>query len=163
MTTENRKSKCPCLKNKQPCGKNCHCKNCQNGFGENTKSGIDTSPRPPANKRRRSNPSPYKKSRSVDFLLKHQCEPTSSIWSQYEIYLLFSTVNVIVSSLVPLTVNNMTTLYNHVVESSTCKSRKLPVRLKNISQVQGKLKHLEEKQKVTIAKAGGREGASPPL
>lgn len=153
--SENRKSRCPCLKNKQSCTENCFCQNCKNDFGMNMKvSGVSAS-RPVA-KRKRSNPSPYKKKRSAQFLLNNKCVLTSSVWSMYETCLLFSTVNVLVSTGVPLSVTNVATLYNYVAKSSVCETRKLPVRVKNVSQIQGKLKNLEEKQKVTVAKASAR-------
>lgn len=154
---ENRKSRCPCFKNKQPCTENCFCKSCNNLFGENSK--IRASSSSPAAKRKRSNPSPFKRTRSVEFLLQRNCEITSTVWSTYETCLLFGTITVLISSCVPLSVNNVNKLYNHVVKSRICETRKLPVRPKNVLQIQGKLKHLVEKQQIMKikAKAGNQE------
>jgi hypothetical protein len=65
-------------------------------------------------------------------------------------------MKVIMSSLVPLSVDNITSLYNHVTQSKICEETKLPVRCKKTSQIQGKLRQIEEKQKVVIVKANGR-------
>ena len=59
--------------------------------------------------------------------------------------------------MVSLSVKHTTQLYNHVVQSHICKERKLPVRNKNQKQIEGKLKLLEEKQKIVISKATGEE------
>lgn len=145
----NRKSKCPCFKHKEPCGESCRCKNCKNIFGENDKT--HSLPSSPVVKRKRSNPSPYKKIRSADFLIEHKCSLSSSVWSEYETCLLIATVNIIVSSLVPLSVNSTTTLYNHVVQSRLCEEKKLPIRIKKKTQIGAKLRQLEEKQNIVLA------------
>jgi len=110
----------------------------------------------PGPKKEKIKPLPLQKSTEADFLIEHKCNLNSSVWSEYETCLLFTTVNAIVSSLVPLSVNNITSLYNHVVQSNICLENQLPLRCKQTTQIQGKLKQLEEKQRVMIAKAGGQ-------
>lgn len=103
------------------------------------------------------NPSPYKKAGNSKFHNKRKYDFSSSVWTDYETCLLVITMNTIASSMVPLSVSNVTALYNHVVKSNISEDRELPLRAKRSSKTEGKLKQLEENQKVVLAVAA-KEG-----
>lgn len=137
-----RKSKCPCLRARQECSYLCRCTYCGNGKDSNK-----TTPDSKGTlKRKRTSPSPYKRTRSSEYLKSMKKEPLPGPWTTYETCLLYCTISVISATVVPLSVENIHLLYNCAAENGK-KSGNL-IRTKTLSQVSRKLSHLEQKQKI---------------
>ena len=139
-----RKTKCRCVRYKTQCGPNCLCRNCGNcDKSSNSRSLIQRS-----FKRKRENPSPYKKKSSAEFLASKGRHPSAGPWTTHEKCLLLSCISLIRATAVNPTVENITSLYNNVINSDVRKHTGYPMREKSITQVSRKLAHLGEKQAV---------------
>lgn len=142
-----RKTKCRCVRYKTQCGPNCLCRNCGNCYKSlNSRSLIQRSL-----KRKRETPSPYKKKGSAEFLASKGRHPSAGPWTTHEKWLLLSCVSLIRATAVNPTVENITSLYNNVINSDVSKQSGCPMREKSQTQVSRKLAHLEEKQAVLNA------------
>ena len=123
---------------------NCLCRNCGNcDKSSNSRSLIQRSL-----KRKRENPSPYKKKSSAEFLASKGRHPSAGPWTTHEKCLLLSCISLIRATAVNPTVENITSLYNNVINSDVRKHTDYPMREKSITQVSKKLAHLGEKQAV---------------
>lgn len=138
-----RKSKCPCLHAGQECSSLCRCVHCGNGNDSTIKTTPDSRSKL---KRKRNNPSPYKKRRSSEYLKTMNKQPLPGPWTTYETCLLYCTITMISATVVPLSAENIRLLYNCAAEKGI-KGGYL-IRTKTLSQVSGKLRCLEEKQNI---------------
>lgn len=142
-----RKTRCPCVRYKTECGPNCMCRNCGN-----CKKSLDSrSLKQRPLKRKTGNPSPYKKKSSAEFLASKGRHPSAGPWTTHEKCLLLSCLSLLRATAVSPTVENITSLYNNVINSDVSKQSGCPMREKSQTQVSRKLAHLEEKQVVLNA------------
>ena len=140
-----RKTKCPCVRNERQGGASCLCKNC----GNCGKSSINlTSSTPTSLKRKRDNPSPFKKQCSAEFLASKGIHPSSGPWTTYETCLLLGCASLIRVTAVEPSVQNITLLYNNIINSEVSRRKCYPIREKTLTQVCRKLSNLAEKQTV---------------
>ena len=137
-----RKTKCPCVRNETQCGSRCLCKNCGN-CGTSSLNLQSLTPR--SRKRKRDNPSPFKKQCSAEFLASNGIHPSSGPWTTHETCLLLGCASLISVTAVEPSVQNITLLYNNI---TTSRRMCYPIREKTVTQVSRKLSHLAEKQTV---------------
>jgi hypothetical protein len=128
------------------------CANCDNGDDTGKKGTIySVSPSP---KRKRLNLSPYKKKKSADFLAEHGTHPKDGPWTMHETCLLYCILSLINGTSVSPSLENITLLYNNVIES---KDRGLDkecsyfIRIKTKAQMSAKLRNLDDKGEITKA------------
>ena len=140
-----RKTKCPCVRNETQCGSRCLCKNCGNcdKISVNLQSST-----PRSLKRKRDNPSPFKKQCSAEFLASKGIHPSSGPWTTHETCLLLCCASLLRVTAVEPSVQNITLLYNNIINSEVSRRKCYPIREKTLTQVSRKLSHLAEKQTV---------------
>ena len=144
-----RKSKCPCLREGKGCGAECQCANCGNCNGEKQAKSDSISESPPK-KRNRTSPSPYKRTRSAEFLAAQGTHPKGGPWTTEETCLLYSIICLLGSSDVKFSVEDLSTLYNNTVDSSLCKTNNHHIRSKTLAQISAKYNKLAEKQRLEL-------------
>ena len=143
-----RKSKCPCLRMHKGCDETCSCVNCGNihqAKPEKTCT-INSSPR----KRVRTTPIVYKRTNSANYLSERGTKLLDGSWTTEETCLLMCVISLIGATTVSPTAEHTTVLYNNVVNSTSCQKANYLIRKKTKHQIQGKLKHLEEKQNLAV-------------
>ena len=141
-----RKTKCPCVRNETQCGSHCFCKNC--GNCDKSSLNLPSSDSPRSLKRKRDNPSPFKKQCSAEFLASKGIHPSSGPWTTHETCLLLGCASLIRVTAVEPSVQNITMLYNNIINSEVSRRMCYPIREKTLTQVSRKLSHLAEKQVV---------------
>lgn len=129
------------------------CKNC----GNCEKSSLNLhSVKQPCLKRKRENPSPFKKKRIAEFLASMGTHPSSGQRTTHETCLLLSCASLIRATAVDPALENITLLYNTVINSEVGRRMCYPIRKKTPTQVSRKLSHLAEKQ--TVLRTLGNSG-----
>lgn len=71
-------------------------------------------------------------------------------WTTEETCLMMCVISLIGATTVSPTAEHTTVLYNNVVNSASCKKANFLIRQKTRHQIQGKLKHLEDKQNLAV-------------
>lgn len=71
-------------------------------------------------------------------------------WTTEETCLMMCVISLIGAATVSPTAEHTTVLYNNVVNSASCKKANFLIRQKTRHQIQGKLKHLEDKQNLAV-------------
>ena len=91
----------------------------------------------------------YKRQRSCDFLKSGGFEQPSGPWTNFECAVLVAVIKVLSLTLIVLTADNITKLFNYVVGSGH-PSQAMPFKLssKTMHLISGKLAHLERKKAV---------------
>ena len=120
----------------------CLCKNCGN-CGTSSLNLQSLTPR--SRKRKRDNPSPFKKQCNAEFLASKGIHPSSGPWTTHETRLLLGCASLISITAVEPSVQNITLLYNNI---TTSRRMCYPIREKTMTQVSRKRSHLAEKQTV---------------
>ena len=140
--TEN---KVPMYAQRKKCGSRCLCKNC----GNCDKSSVNLqSSTPRTLKRKRDNPSPFKKQCSAEFLASKGIHPSCGPWTTLETCLLLCCASLIRVTAVEPSVQNITLLYNNILNYDVSRRESYTIREKTLMQVSRKVSHLAEKQTV---------------
>ena len=149
-----RKSKCTCLKYGWKCSNACDCYNCYNG---------ETKPPTQAQcsgeairKRKRVNPSPYKRVKGTQYLEnKMSYIPLQGSWTHIETLVLVNILSLLSTFSLSPSINDTTKLYNFIAdyEKTRCNTTetKPRIRTKSGSQVSGKILHIQEIQEINEA------------
>lgn len=138
-----RKSKCKCLKYGVECSAKCECYNCCNGKTEKEKEGT-----PSKKRRRRENPSPYKRRKGMQFLKEEDLGVHYGSWTRFETYVLIEIVSLISSTSIKSSPKGLAYLYNYVAEYANAKN-KMHMAKKTAAQINGKLFHIQSVQGVS--------------
>lgn len=107
---------------------------------------INNSPR----KRVRTTPIAYKRANSANYLSQRGTTLLDGSWTTEETCLMMCVISLIGAATVSPTAEHTTVLYNNVVNSASCKKANFLIRQKTRHQIQGKLKHLEDKQNLAV-------------
>ncbi|CAB3996206.1 Hypothetical predicted protein [Paramuricea clavata] len=145
-----RKSKCRCLKNGWKCTSACECYNCHNQTKElpvptqndETKSG----------KRKRVNPSPYKRAKSKEYLKKEMGhEPLQGSWTHFETFVLVSILSLLSTLPLSPSINDIAKLYNFIADYDKKwqkNEHRAKIRAKSTAQMSGKVSNIQDIQEI---------------
>ena len=132
-----RRTKCPCYNSGSSCStERCNCKGCDNSFGKGEAHSKD--------KKKKlgkctSSPSPLKRKRGIDFMEENNSEASLGSWTATETCLLDAVESFLHCTCFLPTGENITHLYNHVVNSRFARELRLLASEKTKKQVEGKL------------------------
>ena len=120
--------------------KNCHCYNCKNIYGEK-ESSLEKSKDLPTGKRKSglSSPPSLKRQRGSQFLKENGITNHSGGWSELEGCILDMTESFLYSTSILPSKENISTLYNYVIQSSAGRNSDVKLNTKSLAQVIGKL------------------------
>ena len=133
------RTKCPSFVNGLGC-KNFHCYNCKNIYGEK-ESSLEKSKDLPTGKRKSglSSPPSLKRQRGSQFLKENGITNHSGGWSELEGCILDMTESFLYSTSILPSKENISTLYNYVIQSSAGRNSDVKLNTKSLAQVIGKL------------------------
>ena len=133
-----RRSKCPCYTSGSSCSaEKCKCKGCGNSFGKRTAGKKDV--KKERSTKCTSSPSPLKRKRTMDFLKESNSFISLGSWTNIETCLLDAVESFLHCTCFLPTKENLTHLYNYVVNSRFARQHQLHVSEKTKKQVEGKL------------------------
>ena len=136
---DQRRSKCPCYTSGSSCSADrCKCKGCGNSFGKRTAGKKDVKKKKSSTKCT-SSPSPLKRKRTMDFLKESNSFVSLGSWTNIETCLLDAVESFLHCTCFLPTKENLTHLYNYVVNSRFARQLQLHVSEKTKKQVEGKL------------------------
>lgn len=141
-----RRTKCPCFSQKQPCTTRCSCHKCGNEYGKREKQAFPSSTPEKRSPRCTSSPSSLKRKRSTIFHEEHEIHVKQGSWTLQETCILESVESFLLSTTILPSVDNIMLLYNFVISSSVAPSKNVSANQKTQEQVKGKLEFSHRRQ-----------------
>lgn len=150
---DERKSKCPCLRDNLGCTSDCRCRNCGNAFntGDDVPGKRSAEEVTGKTKRRRNNPQSYKRLKGADFVSYQESEVPAETWSELENIMLLVIQEILFLTNLPVESANIVSLYQFIAASEFVSEMGLPLNAKEAPEIDGKLQDMITKQQLFLA------------
>ena len=134
MDSDEMRSRCPCLKSRQKCCRLCCCKNCGNEFGSNKTAKISFKSKGKGNQIKK-----FKRSKGAKFLKESGLKIKQGTWTGSETVALTSILKMLSTGSVDLRPENVTQLYNWMIEQPTTQDGATETKIKGTSRCKNRV------------------------